>query len=490
VFAVSASAAWAQDLETGDESAPTSDAGIVPVYWEGNPDCEDLGYAHGYKVQDDGGDYDGGTGTFWFPDGNHSVWLDSDGTYVAWSSDIGIDAVIVKGGPNANSYVYDTSGVEAYEDSGLAPPINKDDPYGLSHIDFCFDYELEVEKDACTDYTRKWDWTIDKYSDVTDLKLAKGQTYDMVQYEVSVDGEYSDCDWNVKGTITITNPDPDYDAHIASVTDMVSGDIWADVDCHCDFPRVLGPGESMVCDYYTDLPDGECRENTAWAEVCDWSKVGGGSGTAEVKFGEPGKEIDECINVWDDQYGDLGQVCEDTTFEYCINVGPYEECGDYTFTNTASFESCDSGEYGSDSWDVNVSIPGGCACTLTLGDWKSHSEYGPAPYDDTWALLPDGADTMFFNSGLTWYEVFWTAPAGDFYFNLAHQYMAAQLNLLNGSMAPGPVDTAIANAEALFNAQGAGDTTLNAMEKRKAGRWHTTIGNYNEGITGPGHCDE
>jgi hypothetical protein len=293
VFAVSASAAWAQDLETGDESAPTSDAGIVPVYWEGNPDCEDLGYAHGYKVQDDGGDYDGGTGTFWFPDGNHSVWLDSDGTYVAWSSDIGIDAVIVKGGPNANSYVYDTSGVEAYEDSGLAPPINKDDPYGLSHIDFCFDYELEVEKDACTDYTRKWDWTIDKYSDVTDLKLAKGQTYDMVQYEVSVDGEYSDCDWNVKGTITITNPDPDYDAHIASVTDMVSGDIWADVDCHCDFPRVLGPGESMVCDYYTDLPDGECRENTAWAEVCDWSKVGGGSGTAEVKFGEPGKEIDE-----------------------------------------------------------------------------------------------------------------------------------------------------------------------------------------------------
>ena len=486
LFAFAASTASAQ--ETGDDSAPTSDGGIVPVYYEGNPTCEDLGYPHGYKVQDDGGDYDGGTGTFWFPDGTHSVWLDSDGTYVEWASDLGIDAVIVKGGPNANSYVYEMG--EAYEDSGLAPPINKDMPYGLSHIDFCYDYELEVEKDAWTDFTRKWDWNIEKSSDVTDLTLSTGQSYDMVQYDVSVWGEATDCDWSVNGTITITNPDPKYNAHIQSVTDVISGDIWADVDCGVEFPYLLGPGETLECTYWAELPDGECRENTATVEICEGSKVGGGWGTAEVKFDEPSKKIDECINVWDDQYGELGKTCEDTTFEYCINVGPYEECGDHTFTNTAYYQSCDSDESGSDSWDVYVNIPCHCSCTLTQGYWKTHSEYGPAPYDDTWALLPDGADTLFFNSGLTWYEVFWTAPAGDFYFNLAHQYMAAYLNLLNGSMAPGPVDTAMANAEALFNAQGAGDTTLNKAEKKKAGRWMTQIGNYNEGKTGPGHCDE
>jgi hypothetical protein len=139
---------------------------------------------------------------------------------------------------------------------------------------------------------------------------------------------------------------------------------------------------------------------------------------------------------------------------------------------------------------VNVSIPCGCACTLTQGYWKTHSEYGPAPYDDTWALLSDGADTLFFNSGISWYDQFWTAPAGDFYFNLSHQYAAAQLNLLNGSMAPPAVKAALAGAKALFEAQGAGDTTLTAMEKKKAARWTKTLDDYNNGVTGPGHCDE
>ena len=130
-------------------------------------------------------------------------------------------------------------------------------------------------------------------------------------------------------------------------------------------------------------------------------------------------------------------------------------------------------------------------CTLTQGYWKTHSLRGPAPYDDAWLLLgPLGSDTQFLNSSYTWYQLFWTPVGGNAWINLAHQYMAAYLNLLNGSMAPGPVDTAMANAEALFDAQGAGDTKLTPAEKKKAGKWMTTIGNYNEGVTGPGHCDE
>ena len=482
VFAMVSGAAVAQ--ETGDPSEPTSGAGIVPTFYEGNPSCKELGYAHSFTS-------DGTSGTSWLPDGIHSVTVDSDGFYVDWSSDIGIDAVIVKGGRAANSYVYDSW--EAYEDWGLAaPPHRYDRACKVHEVEFCYDYELQVRKDAWTDYTRKWDWGIDKSSDVTDLRLSTGQSYDMVQYDVSVWREYTDCDFSVCGTIWVYNPDPKYNAHLQGVTDVVNGDIWADVDCGVEFPYLLGPGETLECRYCADLPDGECRENTATAEICKGSKVGGGWGTADVKFGDPSKEIDACINVWDDQYGELGKVCEDTTFEYCIDVGPYTTCGDHTFTNTAYYESCDpySDESGWDSWDVNVSITCHCSCTLTQGYWKTHSEYGPAPYDDTWALLPDGADTLFFNSGMTWYEVWWTAPAGDFYFNLAHQYMGAYLNLLNGSMAPGPVDTAMTKSEALFNAQGAGDTTLTSAEETKANKWMTTIGNYNEGITGPGHCDE
>jgi predicted extracellular nuclease len=87
----------------------------------------------------------------------------------------------------------------------------------------------------------------------------------------------------------------------------------------------------------------------------------------------------------------------------------------------------------------------------TPGYWKTHSEYGPAPYDDTWALLPDGADTPFFLSGQTYYEVLWTSPSGgNAYYILAQYYIAAKLNLLSGAYL-GAVQTAFDAATVLFN---------------------------------------
>jgi hypothetical protein len=80
--------------------------------------------------------------------------------------------------------------------------------------------------------------------------------------------------------------------------------------------------------------------------------------------------------------------------------------------------------------------------------------------------------------------VFWTPPAGNAYYNLAHQYMAAKLNILNGASTTPAATAAIAGAEALFNAQGIGDTTLNKAERTAA------LDKYNNGLIGPGHCSE
>jgi LPXTG-motif cell wall-anchored protein len=54
-----------------------------------------------------------------------------------WSSNIGVDAVFVKGGPNGNLYLYD----EATSDTGLHSPTNPQNGkyYGLSHLSFCYD---------------------------------------------------------------------------------------------------------------------------------------------------------------------------------------------------------------------------------------------------------------------------------------------------------------------------------------------------------------
>ena len=137
-----------------------------------------------------------------------------------------------------------------------------------------------------------------------------------------------------------------------------------------------------------------------------------------------------------------------------------------------------------------VVVPGG-GCTLTPGYWKTHSEFGPAPYDDTWAQLPNGASTIFFLSGKTYYEVLWTSPAGNAYYNLSFHYIAAGLNFMNGAD-PSAAQAAYDAATILFNtytpAQIAvlrGSDPLRQQFISLAG----ILGQYNEGYIGPGHCD-
>lgn len=484
------------------DSTPVSDDGVVPELVAGNPSCEDLGYDFFFKSDSNE------SGLFVIDDaGNEIVVVVTAGTFVEWTSTIGIDVVIVKGGPNANSYVYDPP-TESLGDSGLAAPPNTqsaptDDFYGLSHVEFCFDYEVVVTKDASTSLTRTWDWTIEKSADQTELTLSAGQSF-LVNYDVAVDATATDSDWAVSGTITIQNPAP-VPATVTDVTDVISllgeADIPATVDCPEDFPFGIAAGDSVQCTYAADLPDGSSRLNTATAETS--GPVSGDSGTATVDFAAATvTDVDECIDVEDTLAGVLGEVCvgdAPKTFEYQLDVSeflvpsedPYAECGDYTVENVASFLTGDTGATGSDDWTIDVSIPCYGGCTLTQGYWKTHSDRGPAPYDPAWQNLgPLEEDTLFFKSGRTWYDVFWTPPAGNAYYNLAHQYMAAKLNVLDGADAPASVLTALAGAEALFNAQGLADTTLSRTETTTARQLATILDGYNNGLTGPGHCSE
>ena len=81
----------------GSEPGPDVD----PVIVSGNPTCTDRGYDYGFKPQPEPPP----SGTY--TQGPLTVTIVSDGTYFNWSSNIGLDAVIVKGGPEADAYVYD-----------------------------------------------------------------------------------------------------------------------------------------------------------------------------------------------------------------------------------------------------------------------------------------------------------------------------------------------------------------------------------------------
>jgi hypothetical protein len=131
----------------------------------------------------------------------------------------------------------------------------------------------------------------------------------------------------------------------------------------------------------------------------------------------------------------------------------------------------------------------GVGCTLTQGYWKTHSQFGPAPYDDAWLNLgPVQQSTQFYLSGKSWYQVFWTPPQGNAYYQLAHQFMAAELNVLNGASAPAEVTTALASAHALFSS--VGGTTLTRAQTTTARQLAAVLDAYNNGLTGPGHCSE
>jgi hypothetical protein len=135
--------------------------------------------------------------------------------------------------------------------------------------------------------------------------------------------------------------------------------------------------------------------------------------------------------------------------------------------------------------------PSAPGCTYTQGYWKTHSEFGPAPYDATWAKLSNGASTAFFLSGQTYIEVFGTSPGGNAYYNLAHQYMAAELNGLSGADASAiqsDFDSATTLLQTYTPAQiGAlkGSNALRQQFLALAG----TLDAYNNGVTGPGHCN-
>jgi hypothetical protein len=136
---------------------------------------------------------------------------------------------------------------------------------------------------------------------------------------------------------------------------------------------------------------------------------------------------------------------------------------------------------------IEVTVPPLRGCTLTPGYWKTHSTYGPAPYDDTWAKI--GEETTFYKSGTTWYNVLRTPPKkGNAYYILAFQYIAARLNIEAGASTTPQVVAALVFAESFFNTYT--PTDFPAAQRTLAINNAKVLDSYNNGYIGPGHCSD
>ncbi|UXI66364.1 hypothetical protein [Tahibacter amnicola] len=388
-------------------------------------------------------------------------------------------------------------------------------------------YTLSVGKSATTGWRRTWNWDLAKAyispalnadtnnDQIPDaLLVASGQTV-MLGYTVTANATSSGSDYEVSGIITVSNNNPVRQADLINVTDTLSGAGSLAVNC----PSLVVPaGGSLVCTYSGFAPDASERTNVGQAlqQNVHFAANGAGtaegstaySGTAAVSFSaNPSTETDECVSVSDGFNGQLpvtlGQACAGQlprTFTFS-GAFTYEVsmplCTTFGVRNDAFGAANDSGRTaGADATVVITNRDCTSGCTLTPGYWKTHSNYGPAPYDPAWALvLPGGANTTFFLSGKSWYQTLWTAPAGNVYWTLSRAYIAAALNQHNGATVPTGVQAALDQASAIFAANTPaqiGTLKGNAPLRSTIINLAATLDMYNNGLNpdGPAHCTE
>jgi hypothetical protein len=343
-------------------------------------------------------------------------------------------------------------------------------------------------------------WTIEKSVNRPAVTLASGQTTD-VTYSVTVASTGStDSDWAVAGNVTMSE-DPNIGIETLRVL-IQPDDILADLACMpASFPVELGI-IGLDCAYNAPLPDATGPRD-AWMRAVTTAgnfrnvHTPFDFGTATVD------EVDECVTVTDSMAGSLGTVCAGDapkTFTYTKTIGGFAQCGEHEVANTASFRTNDTGATGSASAKVDVTVPCGDGCSRTIGFWKTHAGFGPqadvvTPLLPLWLGTAGGAKSIQVSTAAEAVSLLslegsnGVAAASNGINKLYAQLLGAKLNGAGGADAA-DVAVTIAAADAFL----ASNDSLSWKGLSKAQQatvlgWMSALDAYNNGETGPGHCD-
>ena len=386
-------------------------------------------------------------------------------------------------------------------------------------------YTLRVQKDASTKFDRTHDWLVGKVADQSSLTLALNQVFP-INYSVSTNiGATTDSNWKVQGAITITNPAP-MPANITDVTDSVSApelgpaSIAAEVDCNTSLPFILPAGESRECSYAAGLPNADTRDNQAGVKITNYNfysqlpPVASGS-TAFISDPVQVSFISALINqihpvvaLVDSIKGALAEVSFSQQLPYVANytsnIGPYSTCGVYNVHNVATVTPLDSGTtQDSAEWTININVPCQGGCTLTIGYWKTHAGFSEGRQRDmATPLLPkllgtlSGAKTINVTTAqmavqfLSFYGSNNVFSASNGINKLYAQLLAAKLNIASGANSSAVMSTITATDTFLATKNSLDWDNLTKAQKNQVLGWMTTLNDYNNGFTGPGHCSQ
>ena len=131
---------------------------------------------------------------------------------------------------------------------------------------------------------------------------------------------------------------------------------------------------------------------------------------------------------------------------------------------------------------TNEAVSSGC--TFTQGYYKNHESYVQKILGPNGTLNIGTIANPFLLTAAQIDANLETPPKkGDAFYILTHQLITAELNILGGGSAPPAVQQAIADGNALL-----ADKVIMADERDQAIAIAAILDDYNNGLTGPGHC--
>jgi hypothetical protein len=125
-------------------------------------------------------------------------------------------------------------------------------------------------------------------------------------------------------------------------------------------------------------------------------------------------------------------------------------------------------------------------CTLTQGYWKSHGPIPEGQNSNEWPVTSLELGTVNYTD-LQLLSILNTPAAGNGLIALAHQLIAAKLNVANGADATA-VAANIAAADALIGSLVVPPVGSGSLAPSATSALIATLTDFNEGAIGPGHC--
>lgn len=354
---------------------------------------------------------------------------------------------------------------------------------------------LSEEVTVNAHWTKIFTWTIDKVADPTTLDLVQGDT-GTVTYTVTLTKDDGTVDSWLDGEVCITNggsvstenlksdikvAQPPSTAAIVPITPL---DVSA--------KPILGPSERYCYPYRVDIPSNLVNSNSY--KVTADTTITNHSGHLGVPFGPAASEdttmpatptlVHDTVTVLDSLAGPQGEFSQGDTVKYdysfsCVNQGDN--------LNTASITYDDGTAGPTDTATVTVQCSASGGCTLTIGYWKNHPS-AITPLLPIWLGTEGGTKSVKVTTSSQAVNIESIPTASNGIDKLYAQLLAAKLSIKNGADGSAVTST-IQAADTFLATYNSGDwTTFSNANKNQVNSWATTLDNYNNGVTGPGHC--